>query len=82
MKTIIRNLPKLKLRSVACLALALAAAGCASDSRPVVVGQPMAVPTLNDYCAIAQKEIATSRVPARNMVVTDYEAFSRSTPSV
>ena len=65
MKSVVRNLPKLKLRSLMCLALGLAAAGCASDPRPVVVGQPMAVPTLNDYCAIAQKEIATSRVPAR-----------------
>ena len=43
--------------------------GCASDPRPVVVGQPMAIPSLNDYCAVAQKEIATSRVPARNVLV-------------
>jgi hypothetical protein len=82
MKTIIRGLPKLNFRSVACLALSLAAAGCASDRRPVVVGQPMTIPTVNDYCAIAQKEIASSRVPARNVVVTDYQAFSRATPSV
>ena len=82
MKTIIRGLPKLNFRSVACLALGLAAAGCASDRRPVVVGQPMTIPTVNDYCAIAQKEIATSRVPARNVLVTDYQAFSRATPSV
>ena len=82
MKSVVRNLPKLKLRSVVCLALGLAAVGCASDPRPVVVGQPMAVPTLNDYCAIAQKEIATSRVPARNVLVTDFQAFSRASPSV
>jgi hypothetical protein len=82
MKTIIRGLPKLNFRSVACLALGLVAAGCASDRRPVVVGQPMTIPTVNDYCAIAQKEIATSRVPARNVLVTDYQAFSRATPSV
>ena len=82
MKSVVRNLPKLKLRGVVCLALGLAAAGCASDPRPVVVGQPMAVPTLNDYCAIAQKEIATSRVPARNVLVTDFQAFSRVSPSV
>ena len=82
MKSIIRGLPKLNFRSVACLALGLAAAGCASDKRPVVVGQPIVIPTLNDYCAAAQKEIATSRVPARNVLVTDYQAFSRASPSV
>jgi hypothetical protein len=82
MKTFIRGSVKLTARSVACLALGLLAAGCASDSRPVVVGQPMVIPALNDYCAIAQKEIATSRVPARNVVVTDYQAFSRASPSV
>jgi hypothetical protein len=82
MRTIIRGLPKLKLRSAACLALGLLAAGCASDKRPVVVGQPLVVPTLNDYCAVAQKEIATSRVPARNVLVADYQAFSRASPSV
>ena len=83
MKTIIRGLPKLNFRSVACLALGLAAAGCASDRRPVVVkGQPIVVPAVNDYCAIAQKEIATARVPARNVLVSDFQAFSRVTPSV
>ena len=82
MKTFIRSGSKLKARSLACLALGLTIAGCATDTRPVVVGQPMAVPTVNDYCAIAQKEIATSRVPARNVVVTDFQAFSRAAPSV
>ena len=82
MKTFIRSGSKLTARSLACLALGLTIAGCASDTRPVVVGQPMAVPTINDYCAIAQKEIATSRVPARNVVVTDYQAFSRASPQV
>jgi hypothetical protein len=82
MNTIIRGWPKLKLRSVACLALGLVAAGCATDKRPVVVGQPIVIPTLNDYCANAQKEVASSRVPARNVLVTDYQAFSRATPSV
>jgi hypothetical protein len=82
MKSIIRGWPKLKLRSVACLALGVAAAGCASDKRPVVVGQPIVLPTLNDYCATAQKEVASSRVPARNVLVTDFQAFSRATPAV
>lgn len=82
MKTFIRSGSKLKARSLACLALGLTIAGCATDTRPVVVGQPMTIPTINDYCAIAQKEIATSRVPARNVVVTDYQAFSRASPSV
>jgi hypothetical protein len=82
MNTIIRGWPKLKLRSVACLALGLVAAGCASDKRPVVVGQPIVIPALNDYCATAQKEVASSRVPARNVLVTDYQAFSRAKPSV
>jgi len=82
MKTIVRGLPKLNFRSVACLAVGLVAAGCASDPRPVVVGQPMSVPTLAEYCAVAQKEIATARVPARNVLVGDYQAFSRASPSV
>ena len=82
MKPIIRSLPKLNFRSVACLAVGLVAAGCASDPRPVVVGQSMTVPALAEYCAIAQKEIATSRVPARNVLVGDYQAFSRASPPV
>jgi hypothetical protein len=82
MKIIIRGGSKHKARAVACLALGLVVAGCASDSRPVVVGKPMVVPSLNDYCAIAQKEIASSRVPARNVLVTDFQAFSRTSPSV
>ncbi|HEU5137203.1 MAG TPA: hypothetical protein VFU13_18790 [Steroidobacteraceae bacterium] len=82
MKPFIRSLPKLNFRSVACLAAGLVAAGCASDPRPVVVGQSMTVPALTEYCAIAQKEIATSRVPARNVLVGDYQAFSRASPSV
>jgi hypothetical protein len=82
MNTSIRGLPKLSLHGVACLVLGLAAVGCASDRRPVVVGQPMIIPAVNDYCAIAQKEIATARVPARNVLVSDYQAFSRASPSV
>jgi hypothetical protein len=56
--------------------------GCASDPRPVVVGQPMVVPSTSDYCALAQKEIASARVPARNVVITDAQAFARLTPSI
>ena len=48
----------------------------------MVVGQPLTLPTLNEYCAIAQKEVATSRVPARNVLMTDYQAFSRASPQV
>ena len=48
----------------------------------MVVGEPALVPTVNDYCAVAQKEIATARVPARNVLMTDYQAFSRASPSV
>jgi hypothetical protein len=82
MKPIIRGLAKLNFRSVACLAVGLIAAGCASDPRSMVVGQPMVIPALAEYCAVAQKEIATSRVPARNVLVPDYQAFSRASPSV
>ena len=81
MKTNVRRLQELTVRSVACLA-GLLAAGCASDPAPMVVGQPLTLPSLNDYCAVAQKEIATSRVPARNVLMTDYQAFSRATPQV
>jgi hypothetical protein len=67
---------------MAWVAVGVLAAGCASDPRPVVVGKPLTVPTTNDYCALAQKEIASARVPARNVVVGDFQAFSRMTPSV
>src|SRR4029079_16051131 len=77
---------ELTVRKVACLAtglaLALGGAGCARDSRPPVVGQPFVLPAIDDYCAIAQKEIAASRVPARNVLMTDWQAFSRASPSV
>ena len=82
MKSIIRRLPELTVRKLACLSLGLALAGCASDPRPVVVSQPMAVTSLTEYCAVAQKEIASSRVPARNVLVGDYQAFSRASPQV
>ena len=82
MNTTIRNWLKLTVRNAACLSIGISLAGCASDSRPVVVGQPLMMPTLNDYCAVAQKEIATARVPAHNVVMTDYQAFSRATPAV
>ncbi len=86
MDTNVRRQQELTVRKMACLAtglaVALVVAGCASDSRPTVVGQPFVLPALNDYCAIAQKEIAASRVPARNVLVTDWQAFSRASPSV
>ncbi len=82
MKTIVRGWAELTVRKVACLALGVALAGCASDPEPVVVGKPLTLPTIADYCAAAQKEIAQSRVPARNVLMTDYQAFSRATPSL
>ena len=82
MKRIVSGWAELTVRNVACLAFGAALAGCASDPRPVVVGQPVTLPAINDYCAAAQKEIASSRVPARNVIVTDYAAFSRATTSV
>ena len=66
---------------MACLAGVLVT-GCASDSRPVVVGQKLVVPTTTDYCTQAQKEIASSRVPSRNVLINDFQAFSNLTPSV
>lgn len=82
----VRRWQELTVRNVACLAtglaLALGLAGCASDSRPRVVGQTFTLPSLNDYCAVAQKEISASRVPARNVLVGDYQAFRRASPSV
>jgi len=85
MKTIVRRWQELTLRSFACFVstfLGLTAAGCASDPAPMALGQPFALPALNDYCAVAQKEITSSRVPARNVVMTDYQAFSRASPQV
>lgn len=65
-----------------CLGTVAMLAGCASDPRPVVVGQKLTVPTVTDYCTQAQKEIASARVPSRNVVVNDYQAFAGITPSV
>ncbi len=86
MDTNVRRWQELTVWKVACLATGLAlilvVAGCASDSRPTVVGQPLTLPSITEYCAIAQKEIAASRVPAHNVMVTDYQAFSRASPSI
>jgi hypothetical protein len=82
MKSIVHGWAELTVRKVACLAMGVALAGCASDDRPMVVGPSLTLPVINDYCATAQKEIASSRVAARNVVVTDYAAFSRASPSV
>ena len=82
MKTFVRRWQELTVRNVACLAVGLLAAGCASDPAPMVLGQPLTLPTLNEYCAVAQKEVATSRVPARNVLMTDYQAFTRASPQV
>ncbi len=74
------------MRKASCLAFAvmggMLAAGCASDKRPVVVGQPVTLAATTDYCAVAQKEVAASRVPAHNVLVADYQAFARARPSV
>jgi hypothetical protein len=86
MRIFVRRWQELTVRSVACLVLApllgLVAAGCASDPKPTTVGQPFVLPAINDYCAMAQKEIASSRVPARNVLMTDFAAFSRAAPQV
>ena len=71
---------------MACIAGSLGAAalmsGCAGDPRPVVVGQKLTVPTTTDYCSQAQKEIASSRVPSRNVLINDFQSFAGMTPSV
>jgi len=82
MKSMFRGSSKLTVARAACLAIGLLAAGCASDPRPVVLGVAPTLPAMNDYCSIAQKEIATARVPARNVLMNDYASFSRATPSV
>jgi hypothetical protein len=82
MEFVIRVGRKLNGGPMACLALGLLAAGCAGSPRSVVVGPPMNLPGLEEYCAVAQKEIASARVPARNKLVGDYQAFSRISPSL
>ena len=82
MNTIIRVCRELKRGGLACLAVGLIACGCASDPRPVVVGKPLVLPATEDYCATAQKEIASARVPARNVLARDFQAFARATPSL
>lgn len=82
MKTIVRRWRKLTVRHAACLAIGLAVTGCASDPRPMVVSHQPVPLAVTEYCATAQREVATSRVPARNVMMTDYQAFSRASPSV
>jgi hypothetical protein len=82
MNTIIRVCRELKRGHLACLAVGLIAAGCASDPRPLVVGKPLVLPGIDQYCAVAQKEIASARVPATNVVVRDFQAFAAAAPSV
>lgn len=86
MNSIVRRWQELKVRNVACLAVSMAmgllAAGCSSNPKPMVVGKPFALPAINEYCSIAQKELASSRVPARNVLMTDYQTFSRASPQV
>lgn len=81
MKPIRSRWRELTVRIPACL-IGLAVAGCASDPKPMAIGGPITLPVLNEYCAVAQKEIASSRVPARNVLVADYQAFSRASPQV
>jgi hypothetical protein len=81
MKSIVRGSLKNKVGSAGCLAFAVLLGACASDPGPVVLGAPPTLPAMNDYCAAAQKEIATARVPARNVLMNDYQAFARVTPS-
>lgn len=75
-------LTKLTVGWAGCLASIGLVAGCSSEPKAVVIGKPQVVTAVNDYCASAQKEIASSRVPARNVLMNDYQAFSRATPSV
>ena len=83
MNSIVRRWQELKVRNVACLALSVAlATACASDPKPMVVGKPFTLPAINEYCSVAQKELAASRVPARNVLMTDYQSFSRASPQV
>jgi hypothetical protein len=84
MNSIVRRWQELKVRNVACLVAGVAAgvlaAGCSSNPKPVVVGKAFTLPALNEYCSVAQKELASSRVPARNVLMTDYQSFSRASP--
>lgn len=86
MNIIVRCLRQLTGRNAACLAagltMGLVAAGCSSGPATVVLKQPATLSPLAEYCAAAQKEIASSRVPARNVLMTDYQAFTRATPSI
>ncbi|HUQ12259.1 MAG TPA: hypothetical protein VM146_18255 [Steroidobacteraceae bacterium] len=67
---------------MACVTAGVLVTGCASDTRPVVVGQKLVVPATTDYCTQAQKEIASARVPSRNVVVADFQSFAARSPSV
>lgn len=69
-------------RQLAALAAGLLAAGCASDPKPVVVGKPVTLPSTQEFCAVAQKEIAGARLPAQNIVFPDHQSFAAAKPSV
>ncbi len=78
MKTFVRRKVELTVLLGSCLLVA----ACAGDPRPMVVGKSVALPAMNDYCSEAQREVASSRVPSRNVLMDDYPAFVRAQPSV
>ena len=67
---------------MACVAAGVLVTGCAADPRPVVVGKKLTVPAVADYCTQAQQEIASARVPSKNLVANDFQSFATMTPSV
>jgi hypothetical protein len=67
-----------------CGALAFALAACTAGPRPPAgaPATPTAAADLTGYCAEAQAAISGVRVPAVNVVHSDYDAFVKSKPAV
>jgi hypothetical protein len=82
MKNYVSRVRELTVRSSACLALGLLIGGCASEPRAVVATQTYKMPPLTDFCAAAQRELTSSRVPARNVVIADGQQFAQVQPSI
>ena len=79
MKTIVRGLGELTVRKVGLsCARGWRSPGCASDPRPLVVGQPITLPASTTTAPPRRRKSRARACPARNVLMTDYQAFSRA----
>ncbi|HRX91122.1 MAG TPA: hypothetical protein P5528_16905 [Steroidobacteraceae bacterium] len=65
-----------------CLAAAFALLASCGGELPIVQGESLALPSMNDFCADRQRALTGTRMPVTNIVHTDYDAFVLSKPGV